>query len=75
MPVLSRGAALMEKRRRAGRAVQKLRLVRREHNGLIRVRRGKRDDADVVEQTIEAVRLQKLARQVRVDVLWVVRRL
>ena len=75
MPVLGRGAALMEKRRRAGRAVQKLRLVRREHDGLIRVRRGKRDDADVVEETVEAVRLQKLARQVRVDVLGVVRRL
>ena len=65
----------MEKRRRAGRAVQKLRLVRREHDGLIRVRRGKRDDADVVEETVEAVRLQKLARQVRIDVLGVVRRL
>ena len=75
MPVLGRGAALGEKRRRAGRAVQKLRLVRREHDGLIRVRRGKRDDADVVEQAVEAVRLQKLARQVRIDVLGVVRRL
>ena len=75
MPVLGRGAALMEKRRRAGRAVQKLRLVRREHDGLIRVRRGKRDDADVVEETIKAVRLQQLARQVRIDVLGVVRRL
>ena len=69
MPVLGRGAALMEKRRRAGRAVQKLRLVRREHDGLIRVRRGKRDDADVVEEAVKAVRLQKLARQVRIDVL------
>ena len=75
MPILGRGAALMEKRRRAGRAVQKLRLVRREHDGLIRVRRGKRDDADVVEEAVKAVCLQKLARQVWVDVFGVVRRL
>ena len=72
MPVLGRGAALMEKRRRAGRAVQKLRLVRREHDGLIRVRRGKRDDADMVEEAVKAVRLQKLARQVRVDVFGII---
>ena len=74
MPVLGRGAALMEERGRAGRTVQKLRLVRREDDGLVGVRRGKRDHAHMVEETVKAVRFQQLARQVGVDVLGIVGR-
>ena len=72
--VFGRGAALVEKCRRARRAVQQLRLVRRKDHGLVGVRRGERDHAYVVKQAVEAVRLEQLAREVGVDVLGVVRR-
>ena len=72
--VFGRGAALVEESGRAGRAVEKLRLARREDNGLVGVRRGEGDDAHMVEKAVETVRFQQLARQAGVDVLGVVGR-
>ena len=65
----------MIKRAAPRRHAQQARAVGIEDDGLIRLICRERRDAHMVQQTVEAVRLHQLAREVGIDVLGIVRRL
>lgn len=65
---LGTGAALDGEGAASGAGSQKLGLAAAENHGLVAVHRARRDDALLVEQAVEAVGLEELARELGVDI-------
>ena len=70
--ILRLGAALVIKSAAAAGNAQQRSLLLVQNHGLVAVVSGKRDDADVVQETVEAVGLHHLPRQIRKDELGII---